>query len=313
MRFESAHHSATVFVDGTAVRRHVGAYEPFTARVRLAPGRHTIAVRVDWRAPRRQADAGWARGWFNYGGLNRPVTLMRLGPSELGALTVRTRLDAARRRARVDIAVRVRNRAAPRSIRLRGTISRGGQAIRTLDFGVARVGRHTSRALRASATIDDPSLWSPRSPALYDLRIDAPGEATLRRRIGLREIAWGGGGLRLNGRPLVLRGAGLPPDARGRGDALRAVGRSAHRRGAARGRRQRDPLAAAAVGEHARAPGCCGDPHLAGDRAVGAGRALARAVPEADRGGVRSRAAGRRGRAGEPVDPRVDADQRGRA
>jgi hypothetical protein len=223
VRFESAHHSATVFVDGRAVRRHVGAYEPFTARVALAPGRHTIAVRVDWRAPRRQADAGWARGWFNYGGLNRPVTLMRLGPSELGALTARTRLDAARRRSRVDIAVRVRNRAAPRSIRLRGTIARGGRTIRTLDFGVARVGRRTSRALKASVMIDGPALWSPRNPALYDLRIEVPGEATLRRRIGLREIAWGAGGLRLNGAPLVLRGAGLPPDARGRGDALRPV------------------------------------------------------------------------------------------
>lgn len=223
VRFESAHHHATVFVDGKAVRRHVGAYEPFTARVVLARGHHTIAVRVDWRAPRRQADAGWARGWFNYGGLNRPVTLMRLGPSELGALTMRTRLDAAKRHARVDVAVRVRNRAAPRSIRLRGTISRDGRTIRTLDFGVARVARRTSRAMKASVTIDRPSLWSPRSPALYDLRIDAPGEATLRHRIGLREIAWGAGGLRLNGRPLVLRGAGLPPDARGRGDALRAV------------------------------------------------------------------------------------------
>jgi hypothetical protein len=223
VRFESAHHSATVFVDGKAVRRHAGAYEPFTARVALAPGRHTIAVRVDWRAPRRQADAGWARGWFNYGGLNRPVTFMRLGPSELGALTVRTRLGAAKRDARVDIAVRVRNRAAPRSIRLRGTISRDGQTIRTLDFGVARVARRTSRALKASVTIDDPSLWSPQSPALYDLRIEVPGEATLRRRIGLREIAWGAGGLRLNGMPLVLRGAGLPPDARGRGDALHAA------------------------------------------------------------------------------------------
>jgi hypothetical protein len=223
LRFESAHHTATVFVDGKAVRRHVGAYEPFTARVTLGRGRHTIAVRVDWRGPRRQADAGWARGWFNYGGLNRPVTFMRLGPSELGALTVRTRLQGSERRARVDLAVRVRNRAAPRSIRLRGTIARGGRTIRTLDFGVARVGRHTSRALRTSVTIDDPSLWSPQSPALYDLRIDVPGEATLRRRIGLREIAWSGAGLRLNGRPLVLRGAGLPPDARGRGDALHAA------------------------------------------------------------------------------------------
>ena len=61
LRFESAHHRATVFVNGEAVRDHVGAYEPFSARVALARGRHTVAVRVDWRDPVRQADSGWAR------------------------------------------------------------------------------------------------------------------------------------------------------------------------------------------------------------------------------------------------------------
>jgi len=225
VRFESAHHRATVFVDGEEVREHVGAYEPFTARVRLTRGRHAIAVRVDWRGPRRQADSGWARGWFNYGGLNRPVTLSRLGPSELGAVTVRTRLRATRsaRSARVEIGVRVRNRAeASRTLRVRGAIMRGGRTVQALDFGSAGVASSRSRELRASVTVDRPALWSPGSPRLYDLRIDVPGEASLRRRIGLREIGWAGGALQLNGRPLVLRGAALPPDARGRGDALHA-------------------------------------------------------------------------------------------
>ncbi len=222
IRFESAHHKATVFVDGRPVREHVGAYEPFTARTALERGRHTIAVRVDWRGPRRQADSGWARSWFNYGGLNRPVTLMRLGASEIGALTVRTRLTGAKR-ARVEIAVRVRNRGASRSLRLRGAISLGGRMIRGLDFGLAGVGAGTSRALSTTVTIEDPKLWSPDAPALYDLRIDVPGEATLRRRIGLRELGWDDGRLSLNGEPLVLRGVAMPPDARGHGDALTAA------------------------------------------------------------------------------------------
>jgi hypothetical protein len=223
LRFESAHHKAAVFVDGEIVRAHVGAYEPFTARAPLQPGRHTIAVRVDWRDPQRQADSGWARAWFNYGGLNRPVTLMRLGGSEIGALTVRTNVEAGGRRARVAIGVRVRNRGRSRTVRVRGILSRRGRTVRTLDFGSAGVSEGTSRALTASVAVDDPRLWSPQDPELYDLRIAVPGEATLRRRIGLREIAWGAGGLRLNGEPLVLRGVALPPDARGRGDALTAA------------------------------------------------------------------------------------------
>jgi hypothetical protein len=223
LRFESAHHTATIYVDGQPVREHVGAYEPFTARFALKPGTHTVAVRVDWRDPRGQADGGWARAWFNYGGLNRPVTLMRLGPSELGAPAVRTRLDAGGRSARVTVGVRVRNRGPARTVRVRGVLSRGGRTVRTLDFGSAAVGAGTSRALSADTEIDDPRLWSPQRPELYDLRLTVPGEATLQRRIGLRELAWEAGRLRLNGEALVLRGVALPPDARGRGDALTAA------------------------------------------------------------------------------------------
>ncbi len=229
VRFESAHHKATVFVDGEEVREHVGAYEPFTARVALARGRHRVAVRVDWRDPEGQADSGWARSWFNYGGLNRPVTLMRLGPSELGALSVRTRLEgsAGRRRARVDIGVRVRNRDASRTLDVRGVISRDGRPVRSVRFGLAGVGAGTSRALSSTVTIEAPELWSPEHPALYDLRLVVPGEATLQRRIGLREIAWDATGLRLNGDPLSLRGVALPPDARGHGDALTGADQAA--------------------------------------------------------------------------------------
>ena len=223
LRFESAHHRATVFVDGEEVRDHVGAYEPFSARVELEPGRHTVAVRVDWRDPERQGDSGWARAWFNYGGLHRPVTLMRLGRSELGALTVGTRLDAGARRARVTIGVRVRNRGTARTVKVRGVISRGGRTVRTIDFAGAGVSGGTSRALSATVTIDAPRLWSPERPALYDLRIVVPGEAALQRRIGLRELSWDDARLELNGEPLVLRGVALPPDARGRGDALTAA------------------------------------------------------------------------------------------
>jgi hypothetical protein len=215
---ESAHYRATVFVDGRPVREHVGAYEPFAARTHLTGGRHTIAVRVDWRDPERQAAEGWARGWFNYGGLNRPVTLTRLGRTELGPLTLRTRLLRGGS-ARVDVSVRVRNRGASRPLRLRGALHHGDTTI-PLDFGAAGAAARSSRVVRAAATIDAPAVWSPGDPQRYDLRIEDPGEATLRRKVGLREISCGADGLRLNGEPLILRGAALPPDARGHGDAL---------------------------------------------------------------------------------------------
>jgi hypothetical protein len=218
--FESAHYRATVFVDGRAARTHTGAYEPFSARTQLRRGRHVVVVRVDWRDPERQAAEGWARGWFNYGGLHRPVSLMRLGRTELGALTVRTRLTGSKR-ARVDVSVRARNRGDARTMHLRGALHHGDTTI-PVDFAPAGVGAGTSRTLEATVLLTDPALWSPEDPNRYDLRIDDPGEATLQRKVGLREITWDGGGLGLNGRPLILRGAAVPPDARGHGDALTA-------------------------------------------------------------------------------------------
>jgi hypothetical protein len=221
LHFESAHYRAQVYVDGELLRRHTGAYEPFSARPLLRAGRHTVAVRVDWRNPERQADEDWQRSWFNYGGLQRPVTLTRLGPSQLGALHVRTRLRGGDR-ARVDVSVRVRNRGDTRRLALTGALSRDGVA-HPLRFGRAiTLGRGSSRTVRASVLLDSPDLWSPASPDRYELRVAVPGEATIERMVGLRELTWDSDGLYVNGDLLVLRGAALPADARGHGDAMTA-------------------------------------------------------------------------------------------
>ena len=69
VRFESAHFKATIFVDGEPVREHVGAYEPFTARVPLQRGRHTI---VDARRLARPAAPGRQRLGARVVQLRRP-------------------------------------------------------------------------------------------------------------------------------------------------------------------------------------------------------------------------------------------------
>jgi beta-galactosidase/beta-glucuronidase len=218
LRFESAHYRAQVYVDGRLVRRHTGAYEAFSALATLSAGRHTVAVRVDWRNPQRQADEDWQRSWFNYGGLHRPVTLTRLGPSRLGALTLRTRLTPSGR-ARVDVTLRVRNRLRPRRIQVTGALVHGGETAR-LEFAAVTVDRNRSHTVRASVVVADPALWSPDSPQRYELRLAVPGESSLSEQVGLREITWDGDGFELNGAPLVLHGAALPADASGHGDAL---------------------------------------------------------------------------------------------
>ncbi len=215
LRLESVHHRARVWVDGREAARHTGAYLPFEARVRLAPGRHVLVVRADWRSPDAMKAAAWHRSWFNFGGINREVTVRRLGTAELDAPGVVTRLDG-RGDALVTVTARVRNRAAA----TRPVVVGGRLGATALRFPAVRLAPGRAAWVRASVRIARPPLWSPARPRLLTLRLRVAGEAGYTRRVGLRELRWAGGRLRLNGGRLVLRGASLHEDARGRGDAL---------------------------------------------------------------------------------------------
>ncbi|HEV2754008.1 MAG TPA: hypothetical protein VGV36_09275 [Solirubrobacteraceae bacterium] len=46
---------------------------------------------MDWRDPEARTDPGYARGWFNWGGLNGEVVLERLAAVRLDRLQVRTK------------------------------------------------------------------------------------------------------------------------------------------------------------------------------------------------------------------------------
>jgi hypothetical protein len=213
LRFESVNHRAAVWVDGRLAKRHTGVYLPFDVALGLMPGVHSVVVRADWRNPERMKATGWHRTWFNFGGINREVTLRPLGASELAAPGIVTRLRGGS--AMVEVSVRVRNRASARVVQVQGAL--GGQE---LSFPPVRLAPGAQRTVRASVHVQSPSLWAPGHPALTDLRLEVPGEAGWTERVGLRELRWSGGRLLLNGKRLRLRGASLQEDAPGRGDAL---------------------------------------------------------------------------------------------
>jgi hypothetical protein len=220
IRFESVHHRATVFLDGRRLGDHTGAYLPFEYRPALTRGRHVITLRVDWRDPIAMKRSGWHRAWFNYGGINREVTLRRLGDSEIAAPAVTTRL--AEEGALVDLTARVRNAAGRRRLAVHGTLERAGQRIE-FAFPAVTLGPGQSATVRRRVVVAAPALWSPASPTLYDLHLGVPGEPGWRARVGLRQVAVRDGRLVLNGAPLALHGASLHEDVPGRGDALRGA------------------------------------------------------------------------------------------
>jgi len=220
LRFESVNHQAEVFLDGRLLGRHTGTYLPFEYLVRLHTGTpHTLVVRADWRGPSAMKRAAWHRTWFNYGGLNREVTLRPVAGAEITAPTVRTRLvgDGS---ARVNLSVHLINRSAvARPIAVRGALSREG-ARHEFDFGQAIVPAGETRVLRTSLVIDKPALWAPGAPALYDLSLEVPGETAYTTKTGLRELRKQGRKLLINGVPVQFRGASLQEDVLNVGDAM---------------------------------------------------------------------------------------------
>jgi hypothetical protein len=221
LRFESVNHRATVWLDGRKVRTHTGGYLPFEVTASLkAARRHVLVVRADWRDPTRMKREGWHRSWFNFGGINREVTIRPAGRSEVVSPTIRTRL-LADGTALVDVSARLRNRGAQRTVALMGALVRGAERI-SLLFPAVRVPAGRERVVRTQVRVGDPALWGPGHPELYDLQLYVPDESSWHSRVGLREIRRVGPRLLLNGRRLVLHGASIQEDAPGHGDALTA-------------------------------------------------------------------------------------------
>jgi beta-galactosidase/beta-glucuronidase len=158
--------------------------------------------------------AGWHRSWFNFGGINRPVTIRPAQPSDIVSPGLRTHLTADGA-AIVDVWARIHNRGATRSIAVTGSL---GQT--PLRFAPVTVPAGHERSVRTEVRVGDAQLWGPGHPALYDLRLAVPGEASWFARVGLREIRRDGPTILLNGKRLVLHGASIQEDAPGHGDGL---------------------------------------------------------------------------------------------
>ncbi len=219
LNFQSINHRGHVWVDGRSLGGHVGVYEPFEKRFTTTAGEHSLVVRSDYRDPAKLKAEAWHRTWFNFGGISRPITLRKLADVDLVAPALTTRLNPDGT-AQVAVDVHVRNFSTEaRDVPLHGTLVHDDQSI-DLTFPTIKVGPRALGFFRTSVKVENPALWSPDAPNLYDLRLEVDGQTSWSGRTGLRDLRRRGNQILLNGRRVLLRGASLNEDAPGRGDAL---------------------------------------------------------------------------------------------
>ncbi len=202
LHFGAANYKALVYVNGDKVGEHEGGFTPFAFDVteQLHGGRNVIVVGVDSEHDLQSVPSPVV-DWKNYGGLTRPVHLVRVPDTYISHYFIRlgsadrlqasVSLDGADT-ARRDVTVRI----PALGVALSGSTDSSGTV--TLNIAVPQV-------------LD---LWSPEDPTLYDVVV-ATEDDEVTDRIGFRTLEARDGDILLNGKPIFLRGICLHEEAIG--------------------------------------------------------------------------------------------------
>lgn len=211
-------HWARVFVNGYEVGQHRGGYGPTNLDIThaLVEGNNRLTVRVaddiSWTQPRgKQAGTTkWPIDYDTVTGIWQTVWLEPVAPTHIEAL--HSEFDLATGNLQICVEANQQTDGELKVVvKVDGAIVASGQ----------KAFEHRAEA-KLVLNIDQPQLWSPQSPTLYELELtvtatdglldEKVGERVddsvdeVRSYVGLRQIKADGGGLYLNNEPLYIRG-----------------------------------------------------------------------------------------------------------
>lgn len=226
--FEGVRRVSRVSLNGRPIGVNSNPYQTFSLPARgLKAGKtNELLVRVHNLRPKDLRE-----GWWNWGGIVRPVTLRPRGEityEDLGILSdVKCPQVQCEAIVRTDGWVVNRTRAVQSpQIAFRMTADTGFTFTKTVTVQRLKPGerRRVGFPMRVQGR---PLLWSPGAPNLYtatvETRLGAEVEQLDSKRVGLRYVRVENGALYLNGHRLQLRGAAIQEDMPGHGSALGAA------------------------------------------------------------------------------------------
>jgi beta-glucuronidase len=224
LRFDSATHSAVVWVGETQAMEHEGGYTPFEADVTelVEPGAevritavvsnvltwHTIPPGLVLETPGGARRQQLFHDFFNYAGLHRTVWLYTTPPSYLEDLTIVTDLDGSTGTVRYEVET---NGGAEPNVAL---------TLRDAD------GSEVASATGASGelTVEGAHPWKSGEGYLYELTAELRDKNaavldTYSLPVGIRRVRVDGPRFLINEEPFYFRGFGKHEDAAVRGKA----------------------------------------------------------------------------------------------
>jgi beta-glucuronidase len=201
--FGAANHLTWVYLNGKRIADHEGGFGPFCVEVTgmlRTDAENSLVVRVNNRRT-TEAIPTTRTDWFNYGGITRDVTLVRvpqtfvrdavvqLDPCEPDTVLCEVWLDGSQSEQNIAVSID-------------GAVI-GNVRTNTNGHAVAR--------LAAPAGL---TRWSPSNPVLHNVEVRAETDA-VSDRIGFRTIATQGTKILLNGEPIFLAGIAAHDEAVG--------------------------------------------------------------------------------------------------
>ena len=208
--FDGVYENCTVYLNGEEVGGHGYGYTSFSLEITpfVREGENRLALRVDnsQMPPDR---------WYSGGGIYRPVYLRRVH--------------------RVHV---IEDSVFVRTVEMKDNVAQLAVSLQTTGGDFVKIAAATSLGTVVGKTVpcgrqkgdvvlmvEHPILWSRESPFLYELQLQVvqDGEVTDRYTVpfGIRKVEMDGEeGLRVNGRPLKLKGVNMHHDLGGLGSAV---------------------------------------------------------------------------------------------
>lgn len=205
LKVGAANYETFVFLNGRCLGVHRGGSTPFCveATEALAAVNRLILV-VNNRRERDQVPMD-NTDWFNYGGLYRGVSLIRVPGTFIKQWAVFLVPDSGFRTLRAIVET-----DGP---------SGGSAVVRIPELNVEQ--RIPISSGRGELDFDaEPELWSPEAPVLCEVEVSLDNGDAAHDRIGFREIRREGERVLLNGREIYLRGVSCHEESLPNGKAV---------------------------------------------------------------------------------------------